>query len=220
MKMNLSEVEIRILGCLIEKEMTTPEYYPLSLNALTNACNQKSNRDPLMHLEEADVVRGLDKLGSRGLARQAAGGGRVAKYRHSLDDNLHLSPRSLAVLAELMLRGPQTEGELRIRTERMTPSADNSSVGEILEELMKFGPPLVTRLPRQPGRKEQRYAQLFAGAPVLPADEPDTLPESAQQQVMAGNDRLDRLDGEVFALRSDIAALRCSIEGLKALFEG
>src|SRR6266511_4083972 len=107
----LGDVEIRVLGSLIEKELTTPENYPLSLNALTNACNQKSNRAPIMDLAEADVVRGLDKLGSRGLARVTAVGGRVAKSHHSLGDNLHLDPPALAVLAELMLRGPQTAGE-------------------------------------------------------------------------------------------------------------
>src|SRR6266567_1702310 len=206
MKMNLDAVEIRILGCLIEKEMTTPENYPLSLNALTNACNQKSNRAPLMDLAEADVVRGLDTLGSRGLARLTAAGGRVAKYRHSLDDSLHLAPPLLAVLAELMLRGPQTAGELRNRAERMTPLADIASVEEILGALMAFGPPLVTCLPRQPGHKEQRYAQLFAGEPDVPADEPVPPPEPARQRVMAGDERLTRLDGEVSSLRAEIAA--------------
>ena len=219
MKMNLSEVEIRILGSLIEKEMTTPENYPLSLNALTNACNQKSNRAPLMDLSEADVVRGLDKLGSRGLARLTAVGVRVAKYRHSLGDSLHLAPLALAVLAELMLRGPQTAGELRNRAERMTPLADIAAVEEILGALMEFGPPLVTRLPRQTGHKEQRYAQLFAGEPELPADTPAPPPGPARQRVMAGNERLDRLDGEVSTLRTEIAALRRTIEELRALFE-
>jgi uncharacterized protein len=219
MKMNLSEVEIRILGCLIEKEMTTPENYPLSLNALTNACNQKSNRAPLMNLDEADVVRGLDKLGSRGLARQTAVGGRVAKYRHSFTENLHLASPAQALLAELMLRGPQTAGELRSRAERMTPLGDIAAVEEILEELMAFGPPLVIRLPRQPGRKEQRYAQLFAGEPDLPEDEPGTLSEPARQRVMAGNERLDRLDGEISSLREEIAVLRGTIDDFRALFE-
>lgn len=219
MKMNLAEVEIRILGCLIEKELTTPENYPLSLNALTSACNQKSNRAPLMELAEADVVRGLDKLGSRGLARLTTTGGRVAKYRHSLGDSLHLPPPALAVLAELMLRGPQTAGELRNRAERMTPLADIAAVEEILGVLVEFGPPLVTRLPRQPGHKEQRYAQLFAGEPELPAEAPAPLPGPALQRVMAGNERLDRLDGEVSALRAEIAALRSAIAVLRALFE-
>ncbi len=220
MKMNLTEVEIRILGCLVEKELTTPENYPLSLNALTSACNQKSNRAPLMILVEEDVVRGLDKLGSRGLARHTtAVGGWVTKYRHSLDNSLHLAPPALAVLAELMLRGPQTAGELRNRAERMTPLADIASVEEILGALMEFGPPLVTRLPRQPGQKEQRYAQLFAGEPVLPDDAPAPLSEPARQRVTAENERLVRLEEEVAELRSDIAALRCRIEELKALFE-
>jgi uncharacterized protein YceH (UPF0502 family) len=220
MKMNLTEVEIRILGCLIEKELTTPENYPLSLNALTNACNQKSNRAPLMVLVEADVVSGLDKLGSRGLARHTtAVGGWAAKYRHSLDDSLHLAPPALAVLAELMLRGPQTAGELRNRAERMTPFTDIASVEEILAALMAFGPPLVTRLPRQPGHKEQRYVQLFAGEPILPADAPAPLPEPARQRVMTESERLARLDSEVSALREEIDALRCTIEELIAQFK-
>ena len=216
MKMNLDEVEIRILGCLIEKELTTPENYPLSLNALTAACNQKSNRTPLMSLEEEEVVRGLDRLGFRGLARLTAAGGRVAKYRHSLDDNLHLKPPSLAVLAELMLRGPQTAGELRNRTERMTSLTGLASVEEILGTLMGYAPPLVIRLPRLTGHKEQRYAHLFAGAPELPADTP---PEPARQRVPAENERLALLDAEVAALREEIAALRRTIEEFRGLFE-
>ena len=219
MKMNLDEVEIRILGCLIEKELTTPEHYPLSLNALTAACNQKSNRAPLMGLEEEDVVRGLDRLGFRGLARLTAAGGRVAKYRHSLDDNLHLAPPALAVLAELMLRGPQTAGELRSRAERMTPLTGLAAVEDILGTLMEYAPPLVTRLPRRPGHKEQRYAQLFAGAPELPADAPAPPPEPARQRVLVENERLALLDAEVAALREEIAALRRTIEEFRALFE-
>ncbi len=219
MKMNLTEAEIRVLGCLIEKELATPEHYPLSLNALTSACNQKSNRAPLLDLAEADVVSSLDKLGSRGLARLTATGGRVAKYRHSLGDSLGLDSATLAVLAELMLRGPQTAGELRTRAERMTPLGDIASVEDILGTLMGFGPPLVTRLPRQPGQKEQRYAQLFAGEPEVPADAPSPRPEPARPRTMAGNDRLDRLDEEVSALRAEITALRGTIEALRALFE-
>jgi uncharacterized protein len=219
MKMNLTEEEIRILGCLIEKEMTTPENYPLSLNALTSACNQKSNRAPLMELAEADVVRGLDQLGTRGLARLTAAGGRVSKYRHSLGENLELPPPALAVLAELMLRGPQTAGELRNRAERMTPLPDIAAVEDILATLMAFGPPLVTRLPRQPGHKEQRYAQLLAGEPVVPAEAHLPHPEPARQRVMAENERLSRLDAEVATLRAEIADLRSAMEELGELFK-
>ena len=217
MKMNLDEVEVRILGSLIEKELTTPENYPLSLNALTSACNQKSNRAPLMTLVEEDVVRGLDRLGSRGLARLTAAGGRVAKYRHSLADNLGLTPPALAVLCELMVRGPQTAGELRGRAERMTPLAGIAAVEEILTELMAFGPPLVTRLLRQP-RKEQRYAHLFAGAPQLPVEEPVPSPEPARRRVLAEDERLARLDAEVSSLREEIALLRQTFEELKSRF--
>ncbi len=218
MKMNLTEVEVRILGSLVEKELTTPENYPLSLNALTSACNQKSNRAPLMELTEADVVRGLDQLGARGLARLTAAGGRVPKYRHSMGDNLELAPPALAVLAELMLRGPQTAGELRTRAERMAPFADIAAVEEVLGTLMAFGPPLVARLARQPGHKEQRYAQLFAGTPDVPVDAPTPFPEPARQRVMAENERLARLDEEVSTLRAEIALLRRAIEDLRSLF--
>jgi uncharacterized protein len=218
MRMNLDEAEVRILGSLIEKELTTPENYPLSLNALTTACNQKANRAPFMGLVEEDVVRGLDRLGSRGLARLTAAGGRVAKYRHSLADNLGLTPPALAVLCELMLRGPQTAGELRGRAERMAPLAGIAAVEEILAELMAFGPPLVTRLPRQPGRKEQRYAHLFAGAPQLPAEEPVPSPEPARWRVPAEDERLARLDAEISSLREEIALLRQTFEELKSRF--
>ncbi|HEY6872423.1 MAG TPA: YceH family protein [Geobacteraceae bacterium] len=219
MKMNLDQMEVRILGSLIEKELTTPENYPLSLNTLTSACNQKSNRDPAMSLSEDDVVRGLDRLGGRGLARLTATGGRVARYRHSLADQLGLTPPSLAVLGELMLRGPQTVGELRSRAERMVPLPDLLTVEAILAELQGHAPPLVTRLPRQPGRKEQRYAQLFAGEPQLPADVPATHPEPARLRVMEEDERIAKLDGEVAALRMEITALRRMLDELKVLFE-
>jgi uncharacterized protein YceH (UPF0502 family) len=172
-----------------------------------------------MNLEEADVVRGLSSLGSRGLARLTATGGRVAKYRHSLGDNLHLAPPVLAILAELMLRGPQTAGELRNRAERMVPLAGIAAVEDILGKLMEFAPPLAARLPRRSGHKEQRYVQLFAGEPQLPADEPALPPEPARQRVTSENERLARLDEEVSALRAEIAALRSAIEEFRELFE-
>ena len=156
-----------------------------------------------------------DPEGWRGLPPSACGSPSTVIFSATL----HLAPTTLAVLAELMLRGPQTAGELRNRAERMTPLADIASVEEILGALMEFGPPLVTRLPRQTGHKEQRYAQLFAGEPELPADAPAPPPGPARQRVTAGNERLDRLDGEVSTLRTEIAALRRTIEELRALFE-
>ncbi|HTG80744.1 MAG TPA: YceH family protein [Geobacteraceae bacterium] len=215
----LTDTEVRVLGCLIEKELATPEYYPLTLNALTNACNQKSNRDPVMQLDEADVVRALDALRFKQLALLSAEGGRVPKYRHILTEKLRFSPAELAVLAELLLRGPQTVGELRTRAERMHPLADLAAVEEVLEELQGRTPPLVTKLPRQPGRKEQRYVQLFAGEPELDAEEHPVLPEAARLRVMAEEGRLARLEEEVASLRAEVAGLRRLVEEFKAQFE-
>jgi len=216
----LTETEVRVLGCLIEKELATPEYYPLTLNALTNACNQKSNRDPVMQLDEAEVVRALDALRFKQLALLSAEGGRVPKYRHILAEKLRLSPAELAVLAELLVRGPQTVGELRTRAERMHPFADPAAVEEVLEELAARTPPLATKLPRQAGRKEQRYAQLFAGEPVLAAaDEYLPPPEAARLRVMAEEERVARLEEEVAALRAEVAGLRRLVDEFKAQFE-
>ena len=215
----LTDTEVRVLGCLIEKELATPEYYPLTLNALTNACNQKSNRDPVMQLDEADVVRALDALRFKQLALLSAEGGRVPKYRHILTEKLRFSPAELAVLAELLLRGPQTVGELRTRAERMHAFADLAAVEEVLEELQGRTPPLVTKLPRQPGRKEQRYVQLFAGEPELAAEEYPVPPEAARLRVMAEEGRLARLEEEVASLRAEVAGLRRLVEEFKAQFE-
>ena len=182
MKMNLNELEIRILGALMEKELATPENYPLSLNSLLAACNQKSNRDPVVNLSEAELLRGLETLGGRGLARLTTTGGRVAKYCHSAGDRLHLAPPARAILCELMLRGPQTVGELRTRGERMVELGDFAAVEEILAGLQQAAPPLVTRLPRQAGRKELRYAQLLAGQPEFAPEEDLPPPEPAAKQ--------------------------------------
>ena len=228
MRMNLSELEIRVLGCLMEKELTTPENYPLSLNALVSACNQKSNREPVLNLTEPDALRALEALGARGLARLTTTGGRVAKYCHSVSDKLRLAPPARAVLAELMLRGPQTAGELRNRAERMAEIADLGQVEEILTELRQFGPPLVTRLPRQAGRKEPRWAQLFAGALEIAEEEEaeaDTG-EAAERSARArrapvgasGNERLALLEAEVGTLKTEIAALRQELEELISSF--
>ncbi|WP_298267270.1 YceH family protein [Geobacter sp.] len=219
MKMNLNEFEVRVLGCLVEKELATPEYYPLTLNALTAACNQKSNRDPVLSMEEADVVRALDSLRGRGFARQSAEGVRAMKYCHCLTEKLLLEPPDLAVLAELLLRGPQTVGELRGRAERMRPFADLAAVEKVLHDLMERDVPLVTRLPRQPGRKENRFTHLFSGEPPVAAEEPTPAPEAARRQVMAENERLDRLEAEVTSLREEVAALRQMVAEFRAQFE-
>ncbi len=153
MEFALNAVEARVLGCLVEKELATPEYYPLTLNALTNACNQKSNRDPVMALEDADVVRALESLRFQRLAHQSAEGIRAAKYCHNLEGLLRLEPQELAILAELLLRGPQTVGELRGRAERMAPIADLAAVEEVLASLAERECPLVTA-PPSPGRAQ------------------------------------------------------------------
>jgi uncharacterized protein len=215
----LNDHEVRVLGCLIEKELATPEYYPLTLNSLTNACNQKSNRDPVLELDEAEVVRALDSLRFKQLALVSAEGGRVPKYRHALLEKLRLDPAELSLLGELLLRGPQTMGELRSRAERMHPFADLAAVEETLHELMERTPPLVALLPRQPGRKEQRYAHLFAGAPAVAEEERSAPPEPARVRVMAEDERLATLEGEVAALRAEVAGLRRLVEEFKAQFE-
>jgi len=218
MEFILNPTEIRVLGCLIEKELATPEYYPLTLNALTNACNQKSNRDPVLVLEEADVVRALDSLRFQRLAHQSAEGVRATKYCHNLEGLLRLEPQELAILAELLLRGPQTVGELRNRAERMRPFADLAAVEEVLTALAEREVALVVRLPRQPGRKEQRYAQLLAGPPDL--SEEVSLPvEPARARVLVENERLTALETEVAALREEVAALHSQLETFRAQFE-
>ncbi len=217
MTMPINEVEARILGALIEKELTTPEYYPLTLNALTNACNQKSNREPTMTLQDEDVVRGLDKLRMKGFARLSGESGRVPKYCHSLGEKL--PPPELAVIAELLLRGPQTLGELRTRCERMSAFADIAAVEEVLNDLQKFELQLVMLLPRQPGQKEQRYAHLLSGEPKLQLQERQASPEAARVKVMAEDERMAALEAEVAALKDEVALLKETMEAFKAQFE-
>ena len=215
----LNDIEVRVLGSLIEKELTTPEYYPLSLNALTNACNQKSNRDPVMTLSEEDVVRALDTLRFRQLAVISADGGRVPKYRHILAETLGLVPAELAVMCELLVRGPQTLGELRTRGERMHQFGGLAAVEEVLQELIQREKPMITLMPRQPGRKEGRYAQLFSGMPECCEEVAESPPEPARRRVMAENDRIVGLEEEVAALRAEVAGLRLTVEEFKAQFE-
>jgi uncharacterized protein len=227
MKMNLNELEIRVLGSLMEKELTTPENYPLSLNSLVAACNQKSNRDPALSLSEAEVLKALEGLGARGLARLTTTGGRVGKYVHNVAEKLRLAQPARAVVTELMLRGPQTVGELRIRSERMNEFADIEAVEAVLAELQREAPPMVVRLPRQPGRKDARYAQVFAGMPDLPEEvEEEIAPpartsrsaepraERALERRAPAGERVEQLESEVAELRGEAAALRQEIEAL------
>ena len=215
----LNDIEVRVLGSLIEKELTTPEYYPLSLNALTNACNQKSNRDPVMSLAEEDVVRALDSLRFKQLAVVSADGGRVPKYRHLLAEKMGLVATEQAILCELLVRGPQTVGELRTRGERMHPFGDLAAVEEVLKELMEREQPFVTLLPRQPGRKEGRYAQLFSGIPEVTEEPSEGRPEAARQRVLAENERIAKLEEEVAALRSEVTLLQQQMAEFRAQFE-
>ena len=174
--MDLDEVELRVLGCLIEKQRTTPDVYPLSLNALRLACNQTTNRDPVVSYDEATIRAALDRLAQRGWVRLASGpGSRAVKFRHLLDDALRLSAAQISVLSVIMLRGAQTPGELKQRTERLHPFASLAEVEATLSELIDRE--LVVRLPRRPGQKEQRYAHTLAGEAADEQPAPTSLEE-------------------------------------------
>jgi uncharacterized protein len=197
-------VEIRVLGCLVEKQRTTPDVYPLSLNALRLACNQTTNRDPVVDYDDATIRGALERLGRRGWTRLASGpGSRAAKYRHLLDDTLGLSPSELSVLAVLMLRGPQTPGELKSRTERLYPLPTLADVEGVLGRLMERE--LAERLPRRPGQKEERYTQLVGGDQAEPASEAAPTPSAAvpsRDRVTALEERVDRLEAELDEIRT------------------
>jgi uncharacterized protein YceH (UPF0502 family) len=193
--MDVEAVEIRILGCLIEKQRTTPDAYPLSLNSLRLACNQATNRDPVVDYDERQIKAALDRMSGRGWTRFASGASsRALKYRHLLDEALGLSGEQLTLLAVLMLRGPQTLGELKQRSERLHRFGSIGEVAETLEELARRE--LVLRLERRPGQKEDRYAQLLGGAAesaALPEDVTE-LPPRSDDRVAAIEDRLERLE--------------------------
>src|SRR6201998_1471475 len=173
MQLTLTAIEARVLGALIEKEITTPEYYPLSLNALTNACNQKSNRDPVLHVEESRVTKALHHLNGHPLVRSVSStDSRVTKFEHRLQDAFNFYRPEVAIICELLLRGPQTPGELRTRASRMHAFEDLQSVHSALSRLEKREPPLVTILPRQPGTKEARYAHLLGDSSPPASYEP------------------------------------------------
>jgi uncharacterized protein YceH (UPF0502 family) len=214
----LSAVETRVLGSLVEKELTTPEYYPLSLNALVNACNQKSNRDPAMSLDEEavrDALRSLEKHGLAGPADNMVS--RVSKYEHRLQEAYNFTRHEIAILAELLLRGPQTPGELRSRADRMHKFDDLGIVHSTLQRLMKREPPLVKLLPRQPGTKEARYAHLLSGDVDVPQHESST--SVAAPSSTSGGDRITRLEEQVASLQSEIEDLKQQLASFRKQFE-
>lgn len=217
----LDDVEVRVLGALIEKQVTTPEYYPLTLNALVHACNQTSNRDPVVAYDERTVAGALERLRAKKLARVVqTADGRVPKYRHVLNEVVELKAAELAVMCVLLLRGPQTVGELRGRTERLYSFSDLTYVEGTLQGLMERADgPLVVKLPRQAGRKESRYAHLLAG-PVEVEEQPRSLrPEPAMAAVRAENERIAQLEGEVATLRRELDELRQQFSEFKKQFE-
>jgi uncharacterized protein YceH (UPF0502 family) len=213
----LTPTEARVLGALVEKEVATPDYYPLSLNALLNACNQRSNRDPVMDLNEDEVRDALVGLQEHRLAGPAQGAdSRVSKYEHRLGEAFNFSRAETALLCVLLLRGPQTPGELRGRTERMHRFEEIGDVLGGLQKLMEREPPLVAVLPRQPGTKESRYAHLFSGEVAASATTIGTaagLP-ARKDNDGADDDRVARLEADVVELRKEVAALRLKIDDL------
>jgi uncharacterized protein len=218
MNILLNQVECRVLGSLVEKEITTPEYYPLSLNALVNACNQKSNREPAMSLDEAAVRQALHSLDGQSLVRSvSAADSRVTKYEHRLQEAFNFYRHEIAILCVLLLRGPQTLGELRTRTERMHSFDDLSAVHSRLQHLMKREPPLVKLLPRQPGTKEARYSHLLSGDVESFGAKPEM--EVSGPTGSAEGERITSLEEKVSALQKEILDLKQQFATFRKQFE-
>ncbi|GGK56968.1 YceH family protein [Amphritea balenae] len=210
MEMDLSLTQTRVLGCLIEKEKTTPDQYPLTLNSLTSACNQKSNREPVMGLSESEVQDVLDELNKKHLVRDESGfGSRVSKFKHRFCNTefseLQLSEQELAIVCVLFLRGPQTPGELRSRTNRLCSFTDVHEVEAVLQKMAEREDfPLVVRMPREPGKRESRYAHLFSGE-VEAADPSDYSAPVARQSV--SNDVIESMEQRIAELETKVADL-------------
>ncbi|MGB7925260.1 MAG: DUF480 domain-containing protein [Pyrinomonadaceae bacterium] len=220
----MNETEARVIGSLIEKQVTTPEYYPLTLKALTNACNQTSNRDPVVAYDEKEVARALESLREKNLAYVFYGSdSRVPKYKQMMSDIFRLTPQELAVMCVLVLRGAQTVGELRGRTNRLYEFADLAEVEATLESLIaRDDPALVARLPRAAGQKEARYAHLLSGEAVVPEQPAAATPlraEPVMREVRAENERVARLEAEVETLRREVAELRQQFDDFRKQFE-
>lgn len=206
--LDLTPLEYRVLGCLLEKQLSTPDIYPLSMNALVNACNQSSNRDPVLSVTEPEVQEAVAALIARNLAEHWPG--RVLKIAHTAKPTWNLSVQEAALLAELLLRGPQTPGELRTNTRRMYAFPDLAEVEGCLTVLMEAEPPLVVRLVRAPGAREARMAHLLSGAVEVPVATQATVPTRPG--------RLEQLEAEVASLREELAELRSAFEAFKAQF--
>src|SRR5450755_3204989 len=218
----LSEIETRVLGSLIEKDITTPDYYPLSLNALVNACNQKNNRDPVMTLEEDTVRRALNTLQEKRLAGPASGAdSRVTKFEHRLQEVFNFDRREIAIVCVLLLRGPQTPGELRSRTDRMYHFEALDDVISTLDRLAQREPPLSAILPRQPGTKESRYTHLFSGEPPELSEAGVVVGDSPARPAAtpAATDRIARLEQEVAILRQELSEVQQQLASFRKQFE-
>jgi len=223
---NLTEIETRVLGSLIEKDITTPDYYPLSLNALVNACNQKNNRDPVMTLDEEAVRQALATLQEKRLAGPASGAdSRVTKFEHRLQEAFNFDRREIAIVCVLLLRGPQTPGELRSRADRMYHFEALDDIVSTLDRLSQRDPPLARILPRQPGTKESRYTHLFSGEPPMspPPEEADMYVARAPSPANAGTtltaDRLTTLEQEVSRLRAEVSEIQQQFAAFRRQFE-
>lgn len=220
-QLDLSEIEARVLGALIEKDITTPDYYPLSLNALVNACNQKNNRDPVMTLDEDAVRQAMSSLQQRRMAGPASGAdSRVTKYEHRLQEVFNFDRREIALICVLLLRGPQTPGELRSRSERMYKFETLDDVQSSIQKVADRQPSLVRILPRQPGTKESRYMHLFsgdAGIPSEPVDSNRTPPSPSTSTLDQG--RIEALESQVAALRQEVAELRKQLQEFREQFQ-
>ena len=218
MNIGLNEMEARVLGALLEKEITTPDYYPLSLNSLVNACNQKSNRDPVMNVDEHSVRDALRTLQDNSLARSvSAVDSRVTKYEHRLQEAFNFDRREAALFCELLLRGPQTTGELRTRAERMHPFDDLSEAQSALQRLMNREPPLVKVLARQPGTKESRYIHLLSGdVKRVSSTDGREVPAALEGEKMDG---FSRMSSEMAELRRDVADLKKQFAAFRKQFE-
>jgi uncharacterized protein YceH (UPF0502 family) len=218
MDIKLSEVEARVLGALVEKDITTPDYYPLSLNALVNACNQKNNRDPVMTLDEPAVRDALNTLQEKRLAGPASGAdSRVTKFEHRLQEVFNFDRREIAVVCVLLLRGPQTPGELRSRADRMYHFDSLEDVVSTLDRLAQREPPLAAMLQRQPGTKESRYTHLFSGEP--PAVDVARTPSPATTEKIPNSDRLTSLEQEVASLRTELSEVQQQLAAFRKQFE-